>query len=117
MNIPVLALSQLSRSLESRPNKKPLLSDLRESGSIEQEADLVMFIYREAYYKMRSQPKEGTQSHEIWQNEMEEIKNKAELILSKHRNGAIGTVNLCFDEYTTKFHDIEDGLLTNDYSI
>ena len=97
LHIPILALSQLSRAVEIRVDKRPQLSDLRESGSIEQEADLVMFIYREAYYKMNSQPKEGTQLHEQWQLEMSEIANKAEIIIAKHRNGPVGTVSLYFD--------------------
>lgn len=107
LNIPVLALSQLSRAVEIREDKKPKLSDLRESGSIEQEADLVMFIYREAYYKMNSQPKEGTQTHEQWQSEMSAIANKAEIIIAKHRNGPVGTVSLYFDPDIVTFESLD----------
>jgi len=111
LHIPILALSQLSRAVEIREDKRPKLSDLRESGSIEQEADLVMFIYREAYYKMNSQPKEGTEPHEQWQLEMNGIANKAEIIIAKHRNGPVGTVSLHFDpdivtfDTLDKYHD------------
>lgn len=107
LNIPVLALSQLSRAVETRVDKRPQLSDLRESGSIEQEADLVMFIYREAYYKMNSQPKEGTQLHEQWQSEMSAIANKAEIIIAKHRNGPVGTVSLYFDPDIVTFESLD----------
>lgn len=107
LNIPVLALSQLSRAVEIREAKRPKLSDLRESGSIEQEADLVMFIYREAYYKMNSQPKEGTQLHEQWQSEMSAIANTAEIIIAKHRNGPVGTVSLYFDPDIVTFESLD----------
>ncbi|MGL6107535.1 replicative DNA helicase [Romboutsia sp.] len=107
LKIPVLALSQLSRAVETREDKRPQLSDLRDSGSIEQEADLVMFIYREAYYKMNKQPKEGTQQHEQWQSEMSGIVNKAEIIIAKHRNGPVGTVSLHFDPDIVTFHTID----------
>ena len=80
---------------------------MRESGSIEQEADLVMFIYREAYYKMNSQPKEGTQLHEQWQLEMNGIANKAEIIIAKHRNGPVGTVSLYFDPDIVTFDTLD----------
>lgn len=106
LDIPVLALSQLSRAVEAREDKRPQLSDLRESGSIEQEADLVMFLYREAYYERRRQPKEGTEAHSQWQDRMEELKNKADLIVAKHRNGSIGTVPLCFNEDITLFTNL-----------
>lgn len=107
LHIPILALSQLSRAVEIRVDKRPQLSDLRESGSIEQEADLVMFIYREAYYKMNSQPKEGTHLHEQWQLEMSGIANKAEIIIAKHRNGPVGTVSLYFDPDIVTFDSLD----------
>ena len=105
-NIPVIALSQLSRSVEQREDKRPLLSDLRESGSIEQDADIVMFIFREAYYEERRKPAlESPEKMAIWQQRMEVLRNKSELIIAKHRNGPIGSVELFFDSNTTKFKD------------
>ena len=105
-NIPVIALSQLSRSVEQREDKRPLLSDLRESGSIEQDADIVMFIFRESYYEERKKPAlESPDKMAIWQQRMEILRNKSELIIAKHRNGPIGNVELFFDSNTTKFKD------------
>ncbi len=109
LDIPVLALSQLSRAVEQRENKRPLLSDLRESGSIEQDADVVMFIYREEYYLSREQPKEGTAEHAKWQEDMNKALNIAEVIVAKHRNGAIGDVKLRFDASLTQFDNLADG--------
>jgi replicative DNA helicase len=103
LNIPVIALSQLSRAVEQREDKRPLLSDLRESGSIEQDADIVMFIYREEYYLVRKQPQENTSEHERWQMEMDKVSNLTEVIIAKQRNGAVGSVKLHFDSNTTKF--------------
>jgi replicative DNA helicase len=103
LNVPVLALSQLSRAVEQREDKRPLLSDLRESGSIEQDADIVMFIYREDYYLYRKKPQEGTDLYEKWQHDMENVRNTTEVIVSKHRNGPIGTVKLHFDSQYTRF--------------
>lgn len=103
LNVPVMALSQLSRAVEQREDKRPLLSDLRESGSIEQDADIVMFIYREDYYLYRKKPSEGTDLYEKWQHDMDNIRNTTEVIVSKHRNGPIGTVKLHFDSQYTKF--------------
>ena len=105
-NCPLVALSQLNRSLEQRPNKRPVMSDLRESGSIEQDADVVMFVYREAYYKARLEPRENTPEHLAWQDEMDQIRNLSELIIAKQRHGPIGTVKLHFDENLTKFSDL-----------
>ena len=102
LNVPVLALSQLSRSVESRENKRPLLSDLRESGSIEQDADIVMFLYREAYYKEREFGADATPEQ---QAELEEIKNMSELLISKNRKGSTGQFKLIFDGPTTTFKD------------
>ncbi|MDH5796771.1 MAG: AAA family ATPase, partial [Anaplasmataceae bacterium] len=105
-NVPVLALSQLSRLVEQRDDKKPLLSDLRESGSIEQDSDIVMFLYREEYYKARLQPDaSNTEKHQLWQSEMDKLRNKAEIIIAKHRNGPIGNINLNFDLNSTKFNN------------
>lgn len=109
LDIPVMALSQLSRQVEQRPDKRPQLSDLRESGSIEQDADVVMFIYREEYYKMREQPKEGTAEHETWRTEMEGIYNIAEVLVAKHRNGPIGNIRLHFDGKLTQFSNLAEG--------
>lgn len=106
LNIPVIALSQLSRAVEQREDKKPLLSDLRESGSIEQDADIVIFIYREEYYLMRKKPKEGSEEYAKWQAEMEAVASITELIISKHRNGPIGTARLLFDAQHTKFNNL-----------
>ena len=92
--IPVVALSQLSRQVEQRDNKKPQLSDLRESGSIEQDADVVMFVYRESYYLENKEPKPATVEHAEWQAKMNEVSNLAELIIGKQRHGPTGNVLL-----------------------
>jgi len=109
LDIPVVALSQLSRAVEQREDKRPLLSDLRESGSIEQDADVVMFIYREEYYLSREQPKEGTAEHATWQMDMDRVMNVAEVIVAKHRNGPIGNVKLRFDANLTQFDNLAEG--------
>ena len=106
LHVPIIACAQLSRQVENREDKRPQLSDLRESGSIEQDADVVMFIYREAYYKARLEPRENTPEHLTWQDEMDQIRNVAELIIAKQRHGPIGTVKLHFDENLTKFSDL-----------
>ena len=106
LDVPVVALSQLSRQVENREDKKPQLADLRESGSIEQDADVVMFIYREAYYKSRTEPREGTPEHLTWQEEMDQIRHLAEVIIGKQRHGPIGTVKLHFNENLTKFSNL-----------
>ena len=103
LDIPVIALSQLSRQVESRDDKRPQLSDLRESGSIEQDADVVMFVFREEYYVQRRQPREGTPEHAEWQEEMSKVHNLAEVIIGKQRHGATGTVKLSFQGEFTKF--------------
>jgi replicative DNA helicase len=103
LEVPVLALAQLSRQVENREDKKPQLADLRESGSIEQDADVVMFIYREAYYLGRAEPKEGTSEHLEWQEKLDPIRNLAEIIIGKQRHGPIGVVRLHFNEDLTKF--------------
>ena len=104
--VPVIALSQLSRQVESREDKRPQLSDLRESGSIEQDADMVMFIYRESYYLGRSEPREGTEEHFKWQEQMDQVRGMAEVIIGKQRHGPIGTVKLSFNEDLTKFGNL-----------
>jgi replicative DNA helicase len=106
LDIPVIALSQLSRAVEQRDDKRPQLSDLRESGSIEQDADIVMFIYREQYYVERKKPKEGTKEYDAWQNLMESCINKTDIIVAKQRHGPIGSVAIRFDPHTTKFDNL-----------
>ncbi len=106
LSVPVLALAQLSRQVENRDDKKPQLADLRESGSIEQDADVVMFIYRESYYKSRTEPREGTPEHLAWQEEMDSIRHVAEVIIGKQRHGPIGTIKLHFNENLTKFGNL-----------
>ncbi|QBX37238.1 replicative DNA helicase [Brevundimonas sp. S30B] len=106
LNVPVLALSQLSRQVEQREDKRPMLSDLRESGSIEQDADCVMFVYRDAYYQARKEPRENTPEHLAWSDEMAHVDGLAEVIVGKQRHGPIGTVRLSFDEDTTKFGNL-----------
>ena len=113
-NIPVIALSQLSRAVEQREDKRPMLSDLRESGSIEQDADVVMFIYREEYYEERRKPQEGDPKMDAWAANMDRIRNKTEVIVAKHRNGPIGTVRLHFNANITRFTD-DAGHLENSY--
>ncbi|WP_339047810.1 replicative DNA helicase [Candidatus Mesenet endosymbiont of Phosphuga atrata] len=105
LNIPIIALSQLSRLVEQRDDKKPQLSDLRESGSIEQDADIVMFLYREEYYELRKQPDEGSSKHRDWQEKMEKIRNIADLIVAKQRNGPIGNIKLYFSSSEGVFKD------------
>ena len=107
LGIPVLALSQLSRQVEQRDDHKPQLADLRESGSIEQDADVVMFVYREGYYLQRKEPREATVEHAEWQAKMNEVAHLAEIIIGKHRHGPIGKVTLEFEERFTKFKDTQ----------
>ena len=106
LSVPVLALSQLSRAVEQRDNNKPQLADLRESGSIEQDADVVMFVYREAYYLERKQPKLGSIEHAEWQSKMNDINGLADIILGKQRHGPTGTVKVEFEGIYTKFKDL-----------
>ncbi len=105
LNIPIIALSQLSRLVEQRDDKRPQLSDLRDSGSIEQDADIVMFLYREEYYELRKQPDEGSSKHRDWQEKMEKIRNIADLIIAKQRNGPIGNIKLYFSSSEGLFKD------------
>jgi replicative DNA helicase len=106
LNVPIVALSQLSRAVESRDDKRPQLSDLRESGSIEQDADVVMFVFREEYYAKNREPKAGTEEHFKWQAEMEQLHGRAELIIGKQRHGPTGTIQLQFDADVTRFSDL-----------
>ena len=107
LGVPVLALSQLSRQVEQRDDHKPQLADLRESGSIEQDADVVMFVYRESYYLQRKMPREATVEHAEWQAKMNEVAHLAEIIIGKQRHGPIGKVTLEFEERFTKFKDTQ----------
>ena len=111
LKVPIVALSQLSRQVESRDDKRPQLSDLRESGSIEQDADVVMFVYREEYYLKNKQPREGTEEFITWQTDMERAHGKAEIIIGKQRHGPTGTVEVQFDAEVTRFST----LVSNDY--
>ena len=108
--VPVIALSQLSRQVENREDKRPQLADLRESGSIEQDADVVMFVYREEYYLERLMPNEGTPEFQTWQEKMDRAHGKAEVIIGKQRHGPTGTVELQFEAKLTKFQNlVRDG--------
>ena len=106
LNVPIMALSQLSRQVENRDDKRPQLSDLRESGSIEQDADVVMFVFREEYYLSNKEPRPGTDEHLKWQTEMDAVHGKAEVIIGKQRHGPTGTVNLQFDAAVTRFDNL-----------
>lgn len=108
LNVPILALSQLSRAVEQRDDKRPQLADLRESGSIEQDADLVMFIYREEYYLERKKPTGGDDKIAEWERAKNAVANIAELVIAKQRHGPIGTVKLHFEGRLTKFSDLAD---------
>ena len=125
LHVPVIALSQLSRAVESRENKRPQLSDLRESGSIEQDADIVMFVYREEYYVNFDKPKEASVhagddagsvgAFEEWQRKMEKVHGLAEVVIAKQRHGATGTVTLKFEARITRFSDLADEAYRPDY--
>jgi replicative DNA helicase len=104
--VPVIALSQLSRQVEQRDDKRPQLSDLRESGSIEQDADVVMFVFREEYYVERQKPREGTAEFGDWQTQMMAVSGKAEVIIGKQRHGPVGTVGLSFESQFTRFGNL-----------
>ena len=107
LSVPVLALSQLSRAVEQRDQKKPMLADLRESGSIEQDADVVMFVYRESYYLEKQEPRPATVEHAEWQAKMNEVSNLAEIIIGKQRHGPTGNIMLEFEAMFTKFKDTQ----------
>ena len=106
LNVPVVALAQLSRAVEQRDDKKPQLADLRESGSIEQDADVVMFVFRKSYYLARQMPEEGSDEFIKWQDEMEKYERVAEVIVGKQRHGPIGSVFLSFEAELTKFGNL-----------
>jgi replicative DNA helicase len=106
LNVPIIALSQLSRQVENRDDKRPQLSDLRESGSIEQDADVVIFVFREEYYLANKEPRAGTPEHEKWQLDMSLVHGKAEVIIGKQRHGPTGTVELQFEGQFTRFSDL-----------
>jgi replicative DNA helicase len=108
LNVPIIALSQLSRQVENRDDKRPQLSDLRESGSIEQDADVVMFVYREEYYLKNQEPKLGTEEYIKWEGAMNEVRGKAEVIIAKQRHGPTGTVSLGFEGQFTRFFDLAE---------
>jgi len=109
LSVPIIALSQLSRQVESRDDKRPQLADLRESGSIEQDADVVLFVYREEYYLQSKEPRPGTEEHAKWMVEMQMMHGKAEVIIGKQRHGPTGTVQLQFDGSVTRFSDLAPG--------
>ncbi len=123
LNVPVLALSQLSRAVEQREDKRPQLSDLRESGSIEQDADMVFFVYREDYYLKATEPQQPVNGddpkiydkHGAWLKQYERAEGLAELIVAKQRHGATGKVRMRFDEATTRFTDLADDSYQNDF--
>ena len=106
LNIPVIALSQLSRQVENRDDKRPQLSDLRESGSIEQDADVVMFVFREEYYLERLKPDEGSPEFAAWFEKANKAHGRAEVIIGKQRHGPIGTVELAFEGRFTRFSNL-----------
>jgi replicative DNA helicase len=106
LDVPIIALSQLSRQVETRDDKRPQLSDLRESGSIEQDADVVMFVYREEYYLKNKQPREGSEEFLRWQADMERAHGRAEVIIGKQRHGPTGTVEMQFDAEVTRFGNL-----------
>jgi replicative DNA helicase len=108
LNAPIIALSQLSRQVENRDDKRPQLSDLRESGSIEQDADVVVFVYREEYYLRNREPREGTEEHIQWMAAMENAHGRAEAIIGKQRHGPTGTVQLAFEAEVTRFSNLAD---------
>ena len=106
LNVPIMALSQLSRQVESREDKRPQLSDLRESGSIEQDADVVLFVFRQEYYLKNRKPREGSEEFFAWQAEMEQVAGRSEVIIGKQRHGPTGTVELQFEAEVTRFSSI-----------
>lgn len=123
LNVPVLALSQLSRAVEQRDDKRPQLSDLRESGSIEQDADVVMFVFREQYYLERAEPSQKPEEdqakfndrYERWRTRLNEVYNTAEVIIAKQRHGPIGTVRLFFDGDLTRFDNLDTTYAIDDH--
>ena len=106
LDVPVLALSQLSRGVDARDDKRPVLSDLRESGSIEQDADVVMFVYREEYYLKTREPEAGTPEHAKWMEKLDRATNRAEVLVEKHRHGATRAIDLVFEGQYTRFSNM-----------
>ncbi|MDP3314965.1 MAG: DnaB-like helicase C-terminal domain-containing protein, partial [Devosia sp.] len=106
LNVPIMALSQLSRQVESREDNRPQLADLRESGSIEQDADVVMFVFREEYYHARMEPKPGTTEHIKWQEDGNNLQGIAEVIIGKQRHGPTGSVQVSFEAQFTRFGNL-----------
>ena len=106
--MPIIALSQLSRLVENREEKRPQLSDLRESGSIEQDADVALFVFREEYYLKNQEPRPGTEEHLIWEADFVAVHGKAEIIIGKQRHGPTGAVMLSFQGEFTRFADLAD---------
>ena len=104
--MPIIALSQLSRQVENRDDKRPQLSDLRESGSIEQDADVVLFVYREEYYLQNREPEMGSTEYEQWQTKLDFARGKADVIIAKQRHGPTGTAQLAFTPEFTRFADL-----------
>lgn len=109
LNVPVLALSQLSRAVEARPDKRPQLADLRESGTIEQDADIVLFVFREEYYHAQQKPEDGSEKFQAWLDKANRIEGRAEVIVSKQRHGSTGPVPLMFAKSVTRFSDPAEG--------
>jgi len=122
LDVPVVALSQLSRAVEQREDKRPQLADLRESGTIEQDSDVVMFVYRQSYYEERAEPrKTGTETDDKfhnryleWQQTLEKVQNTADVIIAKQRHGPIGNVKLHFEASLTKFSDLAEEYRSDD---
>ena len=114
LNVPVIALSQLSRGVDSRDDKRPVLSDLRESGSIEQDADVVMFVYREEYYLKSREPDPSSADHAKWLEKCERAHRRAEVLVEKHRHGATNKIDLYFDDRFTRFSNLVAGKLAAD---
>jgi replicative DNA helicase len=108
LGVPIIALSQLSRQVESRDDKRPQLSDLRESGSIEQDADVVIFVYRDEYYLKNKEPDRGSPEHLTWEEKMRDVQGKAEVIIGKQRHGPTGTVPMGFQGEFTRFFDLAE---------
>ncbi len=108
LNVPVIALSQLSRAVEQREDKRPQLADLRESGTIEQDADIVLFVYRDEYYHAQKKPEDGTEKFEKWMERGIAIRGRAEVIVAKQRHGSTGIVDLHFEAVHTRFSDLAD---------
>ncbi|MEP3278681.1 MAG: replicative DNA helicase [Stappiaceae bacterium] len=108
LNVPIIALSQLSRQVESRDDKRPQLSDLRESGSIEQDADVVLFVFREEYYVAAQEPEPGSEAYGEWEEKFRRVQNRAEVIIAKQRHGPTGSVDLAFHGEFTRFSDLAE---------